>query len=95
MKRFVESIVWISIALVIGFVFGRATADRGRSEVLKSQQQPQTQQQLYAVGVDCYDKGGNLIHTMAEKYGGVTTACAPGQFARLKQPNPPAHIDVP
>jgi hypothetical protein len=99
MKRLVESIVWILISLVIGFALGRATANRGRSEVLKNsqqqpQQQPQAQQQLYAVGVDCYDKDGNLVHGTADKYG-VKIACAEGQFARLKQPNPPAHINVP
>ncbi len=99
MKRLVESIVWISISLVIGFALGRATTNRRQSEVLNSQQQQpqrqaQTQQQLLAVGVDCYDKDGNLVHGTADKYG-VKIACAEGQFARLKQPNPPAHISVP
>jgi hypothetical protein len=87
MKRFLAIIAWTSISFFIGFAVGRATA-RKNQEALTSQQQ------LYAVGVDCYDKDGNLVHSMGEKYGGVTVGCAPGQFARLKQPNPPIHIEV-
>ncbi len=96
MKRFLRIIAWTSASILIGFVLGRVTANQRHYEVLKSQQQPsQPQQQIYAVGVDCYDKDGNLVHTMGEKYGGATIACGTGQFARVKQPNPPKHIEVP
>jgi len=91
MKRFLAIIAWTSISLFIGFALGRGTASQKSYEVLKSQ--PQSQQELHAVGVDCYDKDGNLVQVKAAKYG-VVIACAPGQFARLKQPNPTAHIEV-
>ena len=91
MKRLLAIIAWTSISFFIGFVVGRGSSSLRNDESSKSPQQ--SKQQLYAVGVDCYDKDGNLVHTQAEKYG-VTIACAPGQFARLKRPDPPAHIEV-
>jgi hypothetical protein len=43
---------------------------------------------LTGVAVDCYDVQGNLVpDTWGEKFGSVRTACAPGQTARVHQPN--------
>jgi hypothetical protein len=47
-----------------------------------------TAQPIQRVAVDCYDSKGHFVHDrhdgFAEKFGGVTTGCAPGEIARVR-----------
>lgn len=36
------------------------------------------------IAVDCYDKAGNILPDEFAKFGGVQTACAPGQTTKLR-----------
>jgi hypothetical protein len=46
------------------------------------------QRTIIGVAVDCYDAQGHLVpDTWGEKFGAVTVSCAPGQTARVHQPN--------
>jgi hypothetical protein len=77
----------VLLSLTIGLVLGGAggwyaghrAADKGWER-----------RTITGVAVDCYDSNGNPVHDrfdgFAAKYGGVTTACGPGQTARVHQP---------
>ena len=80
MKRWLLFLFTYGMAVFIGYAIGRGTADQREYEAWKSNQQ------LHAVTVDCYDSNGNLVADPFAKLGGVTTGCAPGQTAKLRQP---------
>ena len=44
-----------------------------------------------SVAVDCFDQNGKPVQDFAAQFGGVTTACAPGQIAKPRASNPPSH----
>ena len=69
MKRLLSVIAVLALGFVAGFAVGRATNN---------------QPEVRVVAVDCYDSMGNRVEGFAEKYGGVTTSCAPGQIAKAR-----------
>jgi hypothetical protein len=76
MKRLLE----VLLLVLVGFMIGRGTSDK--CAAVKA-----TPTALQGVAVDCYDASGNLVpNPFFEKFGGVQTACAPGQTAKLHQP---------
>ena len=77
-----KTIILVLICVGLGFVLGRVTAPEPDHT------------QVQGVSVDCYDSQGNLVRDNIDKYGAVITQCAPGQYARLHQPNPPEHIEL-
>ena len=81
MKKLIVVLIGAPIALGLGVVLGW----------LAGPKPDHTQVQAY---VDCYDRQGNLVRDNFDKYGAVITQCAPGQYARLHQPNPPVHIEL-
>jgi len=82
--------VWLLlIGAVIGFALGRNTGVKPTA-ISNDATGTTGTTLLKAVGVDCYDAKGDLLPNPFAQFGGVTTACAPGQTARVHQPRPAA-----
>ena len=87
------------VILVGGFALGRVTAPKP-VPVSASEHKPQVHdyRPVPDEAVDCYDSNGNLYRDqyteLEKKYGGWQTDCVAGQYARLRQTNPPEHIDL-
>jgi|SRR5215471_182784 len=85
---------------VLGFALGRVTALKpAPAPVPEHNPQGHADRPVTDEAVDCYDSNGKLyrdeyITELESKYGGWQTDCAPGQYARLRQINPPEHIDL-
>jgi hypothetical protein len=70
-------IIGVIVGGLVGWYSGYHAAD-------KSWQQ----RAITGVAVDCYDSQGHLVpDTWGEKFGAVRMSCAPGQTARVHQPN--------
>jgi hypothetical protein len=78
MKRVLTSlIVGLIIGGTVGWYFGYRAADSSWQNRF-----------ITGVAVDCYDAEGRLVpDTWGKKFGGVQLSCAPGQTARVHQPD--------
>lgn len=72
----------ILIGILIGAALGYAAGIRHGKRVADEDWSRRT---ITGVAVDCYDDKGVKYDDFAAKFGGVTTACAPGQTAKIHQ----------
>jgi hypothetical protein len=68
-------VIGAALGYAAGFGHGKHIADEDWSR-----------RTITGVAVDCYDDRGGKIADDFAKFGGVTTACAPGQTAKIHQP---------